>query len=242
MAFHASTEGVEATSRVLDLLEREPAAGPGVADGQAGLVLEGIGAVHGGGTVTATLPRDALVCLHGASGVGKSSVLAALLGLVDARGAASLDGRPVTRADLAWAPQRSADALVGGSVHDNVALGGDDAHVEEAMMLAGVDLDATLEVDPATGGVRGASGGQLQRVVLARAIRRHLDGAEVLLVDEPTSALDAEHEAHVVRSLRALADAGGIVVVASHRAAVRAAADVVVEPQPSAAPVEEAAT
>lgn len=240
MAFHASTEGVEATSRVLDLLEREPAEVPTVAPARAdaGLALTGLRARHGGGAVTATLQRGTLACLHGPSGVGKSSVLAALLGLVDAHGAASLDGRAVARADLAWAPQRSADALVSGTVRSNVALGGDDQRVDEAMALAGVDLDPDLPVDPATGGVHGASGGQVQRVVLARAIRRHLDGAPVLLVDEPTSALDAEHERHVVASLRALADAGAVVVVASHRAAVVAAADVVVEPVPVGATAE----
>lgn len=231
MAFHASTEGVEATGRVLDLLEREPAAVPRVADAGTGLVLDGLRAAHGGGAVTAVLAPGTLACLHGPSGVGKSSVVAALLGLVDAEGAASLDGRGVTRADLAWAPQRSGDALVSGSVRDNVALGGTrDDHVDAAMALAGVDLDPDLRVDAATGGVHGASGGQVQRIVLARAIRRHLDGARVLLVDEPTSALDAEHERHVVGSLRSLADAGSIVVVASHRAAVVGAADVVVEP------------
>lgn len=232
MAFHASTEGVEATSRVLDLLEREPTAAPDVAHAEAGLVLAALRAAHGGGAASAVLTRGTLACLHGPSGIGKTSVLAALLGFVDAEGAASIDGRAVTRADLAWAPQRSADALVSGTVRDNVALGGGRLHVDEAMALAGVDLDPDLLVDPATGGVHGASGGQVQRVVLARAIRRHLDGAPVLLVDEPTSALDADHERHVVRSLRSLADAGGIVVVASHRAAVVAAADVVVAPTP----------
>lgn len=230
MAFHASTEGVEATGRVLDMLEREPAARPAAADASEGLVLVGLCARHGGGAVTATLAPGTLACLHGPSGVGKSSVLAALLGVADAEGAASLDGRAVSTRDLAWAPQRSGDALVSGTVADNVALGGSDDHVREAMALAGVDLDPATRVDPATGGVHGASGGQVQRVVLARAIRRHLDGAPVLLVDEPTSALDAEHEAHVVAALRGLADAGGIVVVASHRPAVVAAADVVVEP------------
>lgn len=232
MAFHASTEGVEATGRVLDMLEREPAARPAAVDEDAaeGLVLVGLRARHGGGAVTATLAPGTLACLHGPSGVGKSSVLAALLGIADAEGAASLDGRAVSTRDLAWAPQRSGDALVSGTVAGNVSLGGSDDHVREAMALADVDLDPATRVDPATGGVHGASGGQVQRVVLARAIRRHLDGARVLLVDEPTSALDAEHEAHVVAALRGLADAGGIVVVASHRPAVVAAADVVVEP------------
>ncbi|MFC7430141.1 MULTISPECIES: ABC transporter transmembrane domain-containing protein [unclassified Agrococcus] len=242
MAFHASTEGVEATGRVLDMLERESAARPRATDARpeagGGLVLVDLAARHGGGAVTATLVPGTLACLHGPSGVGKSSVLAALLGTADAEGSASLDGRAVARADLAWAPQRSGDALVSGTVGENVALGGDDAHVAEAMALAGVDLDPATSVDPATGGVHGASGGQVQRVVLARAIRRHLDGARVLLVDEPTSALDAAHEAHVVAGLRALADAGGIVVVASHRPAVVAAADVVVEPVVRASPPE----
>jgi ATP-binding cassette subfamily C protein CydD len=51
----------------------------------------------------------------------------------------------------------------------------------------------------------------------------------VVLFDEPTSALDADSEREVIVGLRELADRGHIVIVASHRPAVLASADAVVE-------------
>lgn len=223
-AFHASTEGVEATRRVLDLLETEPPAAALPAAGE-GLTLESAGAARSAARVTATIARGDVAVLRGPSGVGKSSLFASMLGLATSEGRIGLDGVALQRADIAWAPQRAQDALVAATVRENIALGGSDAHVDEAVRLAGVDLDLDAVVDPATGGVHGASGGQLQRVVLARALRRCLDGAPVLLADEPTSALDATHEASVIAGLRAVAALGAIVVVASHRPAVAAAAD-----------------
>jgi len=66
------------------------------------------------------------------------------------------------------------------------------------------------------------SGGQMQRVACARAF---VVGADVLLADEPTSELDEANRDHVMAELRVAADAGTIVVVATHDPAVVAAAD-----------------
>ncbi|MBD8141229.1 thiol reductant ABC exporter subunit CydD, partial [Frigoribacterium sp. CFBP 13605] len=101
----------------------------------------------------------------------------------------------------------------------------------EAVVRA-LDLAGAAGLDPALvlgAGGEGLSGGQAQRVSVARALYR-LDrvGARLLLVDEPSSALDRVTEARVVEGLRRIAATGVAVVVVTHRRAVSDAADVVV--------------
>ncbi|KAA6433892.1 thiol reductant ABC exporter subunit CydD [Agrococcus sediminis] len=245
-AYHASTEGLEASRAVLDLIEAPastvrpaPAAGPG-------LVVESLEVRRGERWLPPVSLRampGELVVLAGASGAGKSSAFAGLLGLAPARGRVGLDGAVPDASALAWAPQGAWDAVVTGTVRDNVALGRPDASgsaagsdsaaevdraVEAALARAGIAVDLQARLEPATGGSLGLSGGQAQRVVLARALHRVATGAAVLLADEPTSALDADSELRVLEGLRAAADDGAIVLVASHRPAVIAAADRVV--------------
>ena len=73
------------------------------------------------------------------------------------------------------------------------------------------------------------SGGQAQRVAVARAFYRHLrKAASVIALDEPSAALDAETEARLWASVRELADAGATVLLVSHRESARAIADQIV--------------
>jgi ATP-binding cassette subfamily C protein CydD len=71
-----------------------------------------------------------------------------------------------------------------------------------------------------TGG--GVSGGEARRLMLARAA---LSGRRVVLADEPTADLDRETAAEVIAALRALADRGATVIVATHDLALAAAMD-----------------
>ncbi len=121
-----------------------------------------------------------IVALIGRSGSGKSTILRALAGLD--RG---YDGRLEVTEDVAVAFQ-DARLLNWRRVRDNVALGlrdSPDARVTAAQALAEVGLGEHLDAWPLT-----LSGGEAQRVSLARALVRN---PKLLLLDEPFGALDA---------------------------------------------------
>lgn len=257
--FHAAAEGVAATEDVFAVLDaahavdgaaaaavgargRLPAAGEDRAPSAhrearpGGRVDVRDLRVHRGGLVLPPVSFAAtpgsVTLIEGPSGSGKSSVLAALRGAATFDGAVLVDDAPVAALSpagwLAWAGQQP--GLTAGTIAQNVALGDpqtDAATVARALSLAQAgDLDPDLEL-----GVQGAglSGGQAQRVAVARAIHRHLRGhASVLALDEPSSALDADTEAALWAQLRTLADAGATVLLVSHRRTARAIADRVV--------------
>jgi ATP-binding cassette subfamily C protein CydD len=194
--------------------------------------------------VSFSAAAGAITVLRGPSGAGKSSLVAALLGFAEARGHARWSGERVdlARGDLrdriAWSGQRA--ALFPGTVADNVALGcpdalRDPALVARALATAGAgDLDPGLVVDRSGGGL---SGGQAQRVGVARAVHRALaQDRPIVLLDEPTSAVDEQTEQAMLVGLRELASTGRAVLVVSHRPALFAAADHVVTLEPAEVP------
>ncbi|CAA9327481.1 MAG: FIG00864516: hypothetical protein [uncultured Frankineae bacterium] len=175
------------------------------------LELTGLTAVHDDGTlgvedVDLAVRAGELVLLLGQVGSGKSSLLGALAGLVDHRGSLRWNGvevrdpqvflRPGQVAHVAQVPR-----VLSGSFGDNLRLD----HFRE--VGAAVD-DARLGRDVAdAGGVdalvghRGVrlSGGQVQRLALARALS---SSAELLLADDVSSALDAGTEVELWDALR----------------------------------------
>jgi iron complex transport system ATP-binding protein len=164
------------------------------------------------------------VCVIGPNGVGKSTLLAAIAGLVPSEGRIDLGGRPLRSLDrktrartIALVPQRPvvpeamrvADYVLLGRTPYLGPFGAERAHdvdvvrsVLDRMDLwwaAGRRLDAL-------------SGGELQRVVLARALAQE---APVLLLDEPTTGLDLGHEQDVLELVASLRAASGLTVVSA---------------------------
>lgn len=193
--------------------------------------LDGTPILH---NVTCHFARNRLTVLTGASGAGKSTLLHVLLGFVQPS-AGRLDAYDVSGhamslqgARMAWVPQRP--LMVFGTVADNLRLGALDAdHAQLRHAAAQADALGFIEALPhgfdTPIGERGSrlSGGQVRRLALARALLRNPD---VLVLDEPTAGLDVASALCVADAICRCA-AGRIVVVATHRQALVARADVV---------------
>ncbi|MGV3576097.1 MAG: thiol reductant ABC exporter subunit CydD [Devosia sp.] len=179
------------------------------------------------------IPAGQHVAILGPSGQGKSTLLEALVGLRAADGDIMLDGRALgswpeedLRARTFLLTQKP--RLLHASIAENIALARHDAsraEIEQAAERAGVaqfaaamkqGLDTVIGEDG-----MGLSGGQAQRVALARLFLRD---AGLILLDEPTAHLDAELEAEIISSILDYAK-GRTLVVATHSHAIAARLD-----------------
>src|SRR4051794_21650737 len=175
------------------------------------LELCGFSAIHDDGTigvsnVDLTVEAGELVLLVGQVGSGKSSLLSALAGLIEHSGVLLWNGQEVTDPQAFLRPGQVAHVaqvprVLSGSFCDNVLLGhrrAVDGPVSPAPR--GRAIRANRGEDALVGhrGVR-LSGGQVQRLALARALAAD---AEVLLADDVSSALDAATEIELWAALR----------------------------------------
>jgi len=165
------------------------------------LVLDGL---------SLTIPAGSFTALVGESGCGKSTVLRCLLGFEQPeRGSVLLDGVPLGDLDLAYVRRQfgvvmQKFSLMGGSILDNI-VGGRDMTTDEAWAAAEevglADFIRELPMGMHTMLMDGAgtlSGGQVQRLLLARAVAGR---PRVIILDEATSALDNPTQQIVTDSL-----------------------------------------
>lgn len=254
--FHAAAEGLGAAQQAIEMLEEPlPSCGSGPVPARFDIVIDGVcvsfpdrqrAALD---PTSVTVSPGSVVALVGASGGGKSTLLAVLLRfvaptqgtvrLVDRESGAAIDLLEVDadawRRHLGWLPQ--APMLLSPSspsptVAEAVCLGLAEVDrdavtvaLDEAGVLAEVDalpagIDTVLSEDGS-----GLSEGQRRRIALARAIVRRPD---VLLLDEPTAALDGASETAVVDCIVRARERGQAVIVVAHRPALVEIADVVV--------------
>ncbi|WP_037683205.1 ATP-binding cassette domain-containing protein [Streptomyces griseus] len=168
------------------------------------------------------------VALTGTNGSGKTTLIRAVLGLhrqtggqitVGGRGTGTAAEWTWRRRACAWIPQKPAVGRFPMLAHELLASSGARAEAVEAAEKLGV---GTLTGRP----LHTLSGGQLQRMYLARAVGCVAAGAGVLLADEPTAALDfagQEEAADVLLSLPVT------VVVVTHDRALADRCDRVLE-------------
>ncbi|MDM4723085.1 ATP-binding cassette domain-containing protein [Micromonospora sp. WMMA1363] len=200
------------------------------------LELTGFGVRHADGEpavrdVDLTVERGQLVLVVGPVGSGKSSLLRALAGIAPHTGRLTWNGEPVTEPELFLRPHQvgyvgQLPRVLSGTITDNITLG---HPVDAAAAVSTAQLDHDLAASGAGLGLvighRGTrlSGGQLQRLALARALAPR---TELLVADDVSSALDVTTELALWAALRA----HGVTVVGatSKRAALVRADHVVV--------------
>ncbi|MCV7132609.1 ABC transporter ATP-binding protein [Mycobacterium hodleri] len=198
------------------------------------LDLVDVSAVHDDGTrgvtgVHLTVAAGELVLLLGQVGSGKSSLLSTLCGLVGHTGRIQWNGVDVADAQTFLRPGQVAHVaqvplVLSGTFADNVRLDHDrdvERAVEDARLGANVAEAGGVDAVVGHRGVR-LSGGQVQRLALARALAVE---PELLLADDVSSALDAATEVELWTSLRAR---GITVLGATSKRAALARADRVV--------------
>lgn len=172
-----------------------------------------------------------MVALCGESGIGKSTLLHLLTGVLHpksgrvyvktADGETDLD--ETTRTVFSYVPQSS--MLISGTIAQNICF---TQEIDEERMMQCADMacikdfitnlpDGANTVLGEEGG--GLSGGQIQRLAIARALYCKTD---VLLLDEATSAIDEETEQKVLSNIRKL---GATCIVVTHRSTAIAMCD-----------------
>jgi len=171
--------------------------------------------------VSFDVPEGGVTALLGRNGVGKTTTLRAILGLVGRRGSVQLDGEELTALATHRVVQRSVgyvpedrDVFTGLTVAENLRLAERDAAPRYDLVY---ELFPELEQ---RGGQRAGtlSGGQQQMVAIARAL---LNDNRVLLVDEPTKGLAPALVADVARVLERLAELTTVLLVEQNLGVVR---------------------
>jgi len=216
--------------------EGVPTAAPVHASQGAGLAMTGL-RVEAPGRGHAVLSDAAFtlapgehVALMGPSGAGKTTLIEAIARLRPAGGDIRIDGLPLAQWEEAALRQRVAligqrPQLLAGSIADNIRLGrpgATDLQVQDAARRACVlefaqDLPQGLDTPLGSRG-HGLSGGQAQRVALARLFLRD---PGLILLDEPTAHLDEATQARVLDEILEFA-AGRTLLLATHAPAVAA--------------------
>jgi iron complex transport system ATP-binding protein len=176
--------------------------------------------------VSLALSPGHLVALVGPNGAGKTTLLRALAGLVPSDGAIHVGGEALAALTLRERARRFAYLPQGHIVHwplaarDIVALGRYPHGATDPARLTPRDSEAVLRamraadvVEFSARRVTELSGGERSRVALARVLAVE---APVILADEPTSSLDPRHQIDVMKTLRAAADQGTLVIVVTH--------------------------
>ncbi len=190
---------------------------PAANGGEAQVILQGI---------NFSLATGDGLGVIGSSASGKSSLARLLVGIwMPDRGSVRFDGATYDQWDrdtlgqhIGYLPQ-SVDLLT-GSIKANIARfepDADDSDIIEAAKIAKVhELIMSFQggYDAVIGKQIMLSGGQVQRIALARAIYKR---PKLIVLDEPNSNLDAEGDAALSAAIRTLREMGSTVIVMAHR-------------------------
>lgn len=170
--------------------------------------------------VSLEIAEGAWTCLIGPNGAGKTTLLRALLGVLAYSGSIRVHGverRGDAGLNVAFIPQRP-EVPAGMTILEYVTLGRakregwgrESARGHAAVMAA---LERLRLVGMRDQFVTRISGGELQRVLIARVIAQEPD---LVLLDEPTSALDLHHQVSALEVIEDLRGSGATIVSTMH--------------------------
>lgn len=170
-----------------------------------------------------SFPPGEITGIIGPNGAGKSTMIKGALGLIKTKsGETTIGGEPLTKVKdkIAYVEQRSAvdltfpinvlDVVLTGT-YPKLGLFKSPSATEKKAAL-----DALTQVDLAdfkTRQIGSLSGGQLQRVFVARAI---VQDAEVVILDEPFVGIDMASEQNIMRILKSWCELGKTIIVVNH--------------------------
>jgi ATP-binding cassette subfamily C protein CydD len=244
--YHARMGALAAARRIFDILDIEPPRPEGRRQpprGAVSIACHKLSVAFGDGRpvlcdVDCVFPAGKMTAIVGHCGAGKSTLAAAILGFVSPRtGAVLIDGTvPLATLDreawwrqLVYVPQ--SPRIFAGTIAENLRLAlptADDRALREALSrvrllddIQALPLGLATRIGEGGGGL---SGGQIQRLALARAF---LKDAPILILDEATAHLDLETEVQIADAIFDLSR-GRTAIVIAHRSRTATRADQIV--------------
>jgi urea transport system ATP-binding protein len=184
------------------------------------LAVEGLDVAYGAipvlRQVDLRVPPGGVVCLMGRNGVGKTTLLKAIMGLVPARtGRVRLDGADVTR----WSPDVRVRAGIGyvpqgREIFPHLTVA-ENLEVARLGARRAVDAERALDLFPKLRGILGRkggvlSGGEQQMLAIGRAL---LTGPRLLVLDEPTEGIQPSIVLEIEAALRRIRESLGVAIL-----------------------------
>lgn len=218
------TKSVACGNRIYDVFKIKPSINDGSGiktNGEAAVEFDHVSATYAGSkeksldSLTLSIPRGSTIGIIGATGSGKTTLISLIPRFYDvSEGSLKVNGTDVRnynvdelRKLIGVVPQKA--VLVSGTVRDNVKWGKPDATDEEIIeaLKTAQALDFVNEKDGLDSkilqGGKNLSGGQIQRLTIARALVRK---PEILILDDSSSALDFATDAALRRAIKADTD------------------------------------
>lgn len=240
------TKSVACGNRIYDVFKIKPSINDGSGiktNGEAAVEFDHVSATYAGSkeksldSLTLSIPRGSTVGIIGATGSGKTTLISLIPRFYDvSEGSLKVNGTDVRnynvdelRKLIGVVPQKA--ALVSGTVRDNVKWGKPDATDEEIIeaLKTAQALDFVSEKDGLDSkilqGGKNLSGGQIQRLTIARALVRK---PEILILDDSSSALDFATDAALRRAIKADTDNMTVFIVSQRFSTIKNADMIIV--------------
>lgn len=240
------TKSVACGNRIYDVFKIKPSINDGSGiktNGEAAVEFDHVSATYAGSkeksldSLTLSIPRGSTIGIIGATGSGKTTLISLIPRFYDvSEGSLKVNGTDVRnynvdelRKLIGVVPQKA--ALVSGTVRDNVKWGKPDATDEEIIkaLKTAQAIDFVNEKDGLDSkilqGGKNLSGGQIQRLTIARALVRK---PEILILDDSSSALDFATDAALRRAIKADTDNMTVFIVSQRFSTIKNADMIIV--------------